>query len=113
MTSMPFCSNFSMFITTGILYGFLCAPVASLLSVVLVEIATLEKLNNLFGIVAFIQGVGTIAGPPTAGLLIDQLYHDNGINVCYVSGGLLMVLAGIFGILTKCLPVNDKNNQFL
>ena len=98
-----------LFMASGLLYGLLSAPEASLLSVVLIEISTLEKLNNLFGMVAFVQGIGTITGPPVAGLLIDQFSNDYGITVCYVSGGMFLVLAGVFCYLTKLVPITKKN----
>ena len=110
MTTMPFCYDMGTFMAAGMLYGFLCAPVASLLSVVLMDIVTLEKLNNAFGMVAFVQGIGTIAGPPTAGLIIDHFKLDYGITICYVSGGLFMVLAGILSFLAKILPVDYRIN---
>ena len=109
MTIMPFSNSFNVFMAAGMLYGLLSAPEASLLSVVLIEISTLEKLNNLFGMVAFVQGIGTITGPPVAGLLIDQFSNDYGITVCYVSGGMFLVLAGVFCYLTKLVPITKKN----
>ena len=111
MTIMPFSNNFSMFMAAGMLYGLLSAPEASLLSVVLMEISSLEKLNNLFGMVAFVQGIGTITGPPAAGLLIDQFSNDYGISVCYVSGGIFLVLAGIFCFVTKVVSNSKKGIQ--
>ena len=109
MTIMPFSNSFGMFMVAGMLYGLLSAPEASLLSVVLMEISTLEKLNSLFGMVAFVQGIGTITGPPSAGLLIDQFSNDRGITVCYVCGGTFLMLAGIFCFLTKLVSNTKKS----
>ena len=111
MTIMPFSNSFGMFMASAMLYGLLSAPEASLLSVVLMEISNLEKLNNLFGMVAFVQGIGTIAGPPAAGLLIDQFTNEQGITICYVSGGMFLMLAGIFCFLTKFLSITKESLQ--
>ena len=112
MASVPFCNEYYMFVAAGMMYGFLSAPEASLLSVVLGEITSLENLNYLFGVVAFVQGVGTFGGPPTAGLLIDQFGNAKdgyGIMICYVCGGSFYIIAGIFCLYITCS--NKSNND--
>ena len=109
MFAVPFCYDYITFILAGVMYGFLSAPEAALLSVVLGEITTLSKLNYAFGIVAFVQGIGTICGPPTAGLLID-CYADAefGFTMSYIFGGICLAISGLASSVTFAL--NKKTN---
>ena len=98
MAAIPFSYNYSIFVTAGVLYGFLQAPVHALLSVVLGEITTLDKLNYAFGIVAFVQGIGNFCGPLAAGFLVDTFRHTSdeyGLMLSYIFGGCCQAIAGI------------------
>ena len=100
-----------MFMTAGMLYGFLSVPEAALLSVLLGEITTLDKLNYAFGIVAFVQGIGTFGGPPAAGLLVDYMRTTNdeyGLKISYIFGGSCLVVAGLACLVTACANKKDS-----
>ena len=99
MVCIPFSYEYYMYAILGMSYGFFCAPVASLLSIVINEIAPLKELNYWFGAVSFVQGIGTFIGPPFAGLLVDGFSKTDstyGLMVAYVGGGACMICSGLF-----------------
>ncbi|KIH53313.1 hypothetical protein ANCDUO_16562, partial [Ancylostoma duodenale] len=65
------CKGFiSLSIYAG-LFGFTISAYVCLTSVLLVDLLGLGKLTNAFGLLLLWQGVGTIFGPPIAGILAD------------------------------------------
>ena len=106
MVCIPFSDEYYMYVILGMSYGFFCAPVASLLSIVIDEIAPLKDLNYWFGAVSFVQGIGTFIGPLFAGLLVDGFSKTDsryGLMVAYVGGGACMIFSGLFCLMSASL----------
>lgn len=43
----------------------------SLTSIILVELITLERFTNAYGLLLLVQGIANLVGPPLAGWLFD------------------------------------------
>lgn len=48
-------------------FGFLIAANYSLTCIILVELITLERFTNAYGLLLLVQGVANLIGPPLAG----------------------------------------------
>ncbi|EGT50958.1 hypothetical protein CAEBREN_20523 [Caenorhabditis brenneri] len=79
------------------LFGFTIASYICLTSVILVDFLGLDKLTNAFGLLLLWQGVGTVFGPPVAGILAD--WSEN-FTLSFVFCGINLMLSGLilFGI---------------
>jgi MFS family permease len=72
----------------------------SLTSIILVELITLEKFTNAYGLLLLVQGIANLVGPPIGGWLYDVTgkydlsFYLAGIFIA-LSGGLLLVLPAV------------------
>jgi len=70
-------------------FGVMIAANYSLTSVILVQIVSLERFANAYGLLLLMQGVGNLIGPPIAGALYD--YTQTWSWTFYVAGiGILL-----------------------
>ncbi|WKY10498.1 hypothetical protein Q1695_002671 [Nippostrongylus brasiliensis] len=72
-------------------FGFFLAAYITLTSVVLVDLLGLEKLTNAFGLLLLWQGVGTVFGPPAAGILADM---SHSYNPSFIFCGIVLLVSG-------------------
>lgn len=49
------------------LFGFFIAANYSLTSIILVQLITIERFTNAYGLLLLVQGVANLIGPPMAG----------------------------------------------
>lgn len=49
------------------LFGFFIAANYSLTSIILVQLITIERFTNAYGLLLLVQGVANLIGPPLAG----------------------------------------------
>lgn len=50
------------------LFGLFIAANYALTSIILVELITLERFTNAYGLLLLIQGIANLVGPPLAGM---------------------------------------------
>ncbi|XP_052869576.1 uncharacterized protein LOC128275200 [Anopheles cruzii] len=78
-------------------FGLFIAANYSLTSIILVELISLERFTNAYGLLLLVQGVANLVGPPLAGWISDLTesydlsFYLAGFFIV-VSGALLMVL---------------------
>lgn len=65
---VPWLANYSQFCIVGSLFGFFISANYTLTSVILVELMSLSDFVYAYGLMCWVQGVGTIIGPPLAGI---------------------------------------------
>ncbi|XP_055601952.1 uncharacterized protein LOC129750864 [Uranotaenia lowii] len=81
-------------------FGLFIAANYSLTSIILVELITLERFTNAYGLLLLVQGVANLIGPPLAGWISDITEDYNlafylaGVFIA-ISGALLLVLPAI------------------
>ncbi|XP_025190715.1 uncharacterized protein LOC112591196 [Melanaphis sacchari] len=114
--SMVFCGIvialvpiFGSYLSLGILSGFFGLFISanySFTSIILVEIISIERFTNAYGVLLLVQGIANLIGPPLAGALYD-------ITESY---DLSFYLAGIFialsGLLLFVHPIIKKMAQY-
>lgn len=87
-------------------FGLFIAANYSLTSIILVELITLERFTNAYGLLLLVQGIANLMGPPLAGWLYDITgtydlsFYLAGLFIA-LSGALLLVMP-LIGLYRKC-----------
>lgn len=87
-------------------FGLFIAANYSLTSIILVELITLERFTNAYGLLLLVQGVANLMGPPLAGWLYDITgtydlsFYLAGLFIA-LSGALLLVMP-LISLYRKC-----------
>ncbi|KAL6739911.1 hypothetical protein Aduo_013309 [Ancylostoma duodenale] len=103
------CSGFiSLSIYAG-LFGFTISAYVCLTSVLLVDLLGLGKLTNAFGLLLLWQGVGTIFGPPIAGILADV---TDTYVWSFVFCGINLLISGLMLFCIPCLQKRKTKEDF-
>ncbi|VDO34676.1 unnamed protein product [Haemonchus placei] len=103
-----FCFLYKSYISLIIyasLHGFFLAAYICLASVILVDLLGLDKLTNAFGLLLFWQGVGTVGGPPIAGLLADV---SDSYALSFAFSGVNLLVSGL---MLFCIPFFLKKEE--
>ncbi|EAA01104.6 AGAP001782-PA [Anopheles gambiae str. PEST] len=93
-------------------FGLFIAANYSLTSIILVELITLERFTNAYGLLLLVQGVANLVGPPLAGWIsdltdsYDLAFYLAGFFIV-ISGALLLVLPTIL----KVRKIVDKRRR--
>ncbi|XP_065164222.1 uncharacterized protein [Atheta coriaria] len=102
----PLFKTFWALATISGLFGLFIAANYSLTCIILVELITLEKFTNAYGLLLLVQGVANLIGPPLGGWLCD-------VTGTY---DLSFYLAGIFiaisGMMLVVLPTANRYKRF-
>uniref|UniRef100_T1IP78 Major facilitator superfamily (MFS) profile domain-containing protein n=1 Tax=Strigamia maritima TaxID=126957 RepID=T1IP78_STRMM len=91
-------------------FGFAISANYSLTSIIIVDLITLEKFTNAYGLLLMVQGVANLIGPPLAGWLYDitgtydMSFYMAGLWI-FISGAMMFVLP----FWKMCRKWNDKN----
>ena len=59
-------SSVTLYMAAGA-FGFFIAANCSLTSIILVDLITIEKFTNAYGLLLLVQGIANLVGPPLAG----------------------------------------------
>lgn len=62
-------SSISLYTASGA-FGFFIAANCSLTSIILVDLITIDKFTNAYGLLLLVQGIANLVGPPLAGIYI-------------------------------------------
>lgn len=87
-------------------FGLFIAANYALTSIILVELITLDRFTNAYGLLLLVQGIANLIGPPLAGWITDMTGNYD----------LAFYLAGIFiavsGFLMLILPARGKIRKY-
>ncbi|XP_049857262.1 monocarboxylate transporter 13-like isoform X2 [Schistocerca gregaria] len=81
------------------IFGLSISANYTLASIILVEMVSLERFTNGYGLLLLVQGLGNIIGPPLAGWLYDI---SGSYDLSFYLAGLFIILSGL---LLFVLPV--------
>ena len=70
----------------------------SLTSVVLVDVAGLDRLTSAFGLLVSFRGVSSVLGPPLAGAVIERS-KDGSCDLAFYLSGACYVAAGVISLV--------------
>lgn len=88
------------------LFGLFIAANYALTSIILVELISLDRFTNAYGLLLLVQGVANLIGPPLAGWITDVT--GNYDLAFYLSGFFIAVS----GALMFILPVRGKVKKY-
>jgi MFS family permease len=96
-TLQPFCLNFVSFNKQLIflLHELSTAAYMCLTSIILVDQLGLHRLTNAFGLISMGRGIGSLIGPPIAGLLYDW---TDSYQATFATAGLLFIISAILSV---------------
>ncbi|XP_060871902.1 uncharacterized protein LOC132946091 isoform X1 [Metopolophium dirhodum] len=86
---------FGSYLSLGILSGFFGLFISanySFTSIILVEIISLERFTNAYGVLLLVQGIANLIGPPLAGGLFDI---TESYDLSFYLAGLFIALSGL------------------
>lgn len=87
-------------------FGLFIAANYALTSIILVELITLDRFTNAYGLLLLVQGIANLIGPPLAGWITDMTGNYD----------LAFYLAGIFiavsGLLMTILPARGRLRKY-
>lgn len=88
-------------------FGFLIAANYSLTCVILVELITLDRFTNAYGLLLLVQGFANLIGPPLAGWIYDitGTYH-----LSFYLAGLFIALSGLMLVV---IPITKRYKRFV
>uniref|UniRef100_A0AAR5PJU9 Major facilitator superfamily (MFS) profile domain-containing protein n=3 Tax=Dendroctonus ponderosae TaxID=77166 RepID=A0AAR5PJU9_DENPD len=88
-------------------FGFLIAANYSLTCVILVELITLDRFTNAYGLLLLVQGFANLIGPPLGGWLYDitGTYH-----LSFYLAGLFIAISGLMLVV---IPVTKRYKRFM
>lgn len=88
------------------LFGLFIAANYSLTSVILVELITLERFTNAYGLLLLMQGIANLIGPPLAGWIYDI---TGTYDLSFYLAGVFIVLSGLMLLI---LPILGRYKKY-
>lgn len=88
------------------MFGLFIAANYALTSIILVELITLDRFTNAYGLLLLVQGIANLVGPPLAGWITD--ITGNYDLAFYISGFFIAVS----GALMFILPVHGRVKKY-
>lgn len=88
------------------LFGLFIAANYALTSVILVELISLERFTNAYGLLLLVQGIANLVGPPLAGWIRDLT--GNYTLAFYLSGFFI----SISGLIMMFLPMRKSMRKY-
>ncbi|XP_076285953.1 monocarboxylate transporter 9 isoform X1 [Lasioglossum baleicum] len=93
-------------------FGLFISANCSLTSIILVELITLERFANAYGLLLLVQGVANLVGPPLAGWLYDITgKYDLSFylaGLCIALSGVLLLAMPLISLYRKCVYGSKK-----
>ncbi|XP_011873575.1 PREDICTED: uncharacterized protein LOC105565193 [Vollenhovia emeryi] len=86
-------------------FGLFIAANYSLTSIILVELITLERFTNAYGLLLLVQGIANLMGPPLAGWLYDI---TGTYDLSFYLAGLFIALSGILLLVMPLIGLYRK-----
>jgi len=95
-----FCAagSYTIFAVLAAQFGFFTGVWISVMSPIFVRILGLPLFGRAFGLLTFLRGFASLAGPPLAAQAVD--YFDDRMWALYLSGGVMGLSAAIFIVCT-------------
>nr|CAD7454744.1 unnamed protein product [Timema tahoe] len=106
---VPLITSYAGLATVAGIFGFSIAGNYCLASIILVELISLDRFTNAYGLLLLVQGIANLVGPPLAGES-SWLYDISGdYDMSFYLSGLFIVLCGALLII---LPAMKWYRQF-
>ncbi|KFB47004.1 AGAP005394-PA-like protein [Anopheles sinensis] len=85
-------SSYAAMVVLCIIFGFTFASTFSFTPIIMVRLVSLDDFTVAYGLILLVQGIGSLVGPPIAGLLYDitERWDDS-----FYAAGFFIFLSGI------------------
>nr|CAD7259481.1 unnamed protein product [Timema shepardi] len=103
---VPLITSYAGLATVAGIFGFSIAGNYCLASIILVELISLDRFTNAYGLLLLVQGIANLIGPPLAGWIYDI---SGDYDLSFYLSGLFIVLCGALLII---LPAIKWYRQF-
>ncbi|RWS06607.1 Monocarboxylate transporter 9-like protein, partial [Dinothrombium tinctorium] len=101
MSLLPWVHSYKRMAFLASVYGFAISANYSLVSVILVDIISLDKFTNGYGLLLLVQGIASLIGPPIAGWLFDV---TGNYKATFFTSGICILVSGL-----SVLPVTKTS----
>lgn len=71
---IPLLKSYEAYFIVSGAFGLFIAANYSLTSIILVQLISLERFTNAYGLLLLVQGVANLIGPPLAGKKVSKIY---------------------------------------
>lgn len=88
------------------LFGLFIAANYALTSIILVELISLERFTNAYGLLLLVQGIANLIGPPLAGWITDL---TGNYKLAFYLAGFFIAISGL---LMMFLPARGKIRKY-
>ncbi|KAG5889296.1 hypothetical protein JTB14_031943 [Gonioctena quinquepunctata] len=99
---IPMFSSYGMLLFLSGGFGFLIAANYSLTCIILVELITLDRFTNAYGLLLLVQGVANLIGPPLAGWIYDV---TGSYTMSFYLAGLFIAISGFMMLI---IPLSES-----
>ncbi|XP_065074519.1 uncharacterized protein chk isoform X2 [Ochlerotatus camptorhynchus] len=103
-------SNYATMAMLCGLFGFTFASTFSFTPIILVRLVSLDDFTIAYGLCLLVQGIGSLIGPPLAGLMYDL---TETWDISFYAAGFFIFLSGIFAWAVGTLDEEDKDSDEL
>ncbi|XP_052125590.1 monocarboxylate transporter 14-like isoform X3 [Frankliniella occidentalis] len=89
-------------------FGLLIAANYSLTSIILVELISIERFTNAYGLLLLVQGIANLVGPPMAGYFYDL---SGKYDLSFYLAGLFIAISGLLLLVLPALEIYRSLKQ--
>lgn len=101
-------TSYPALVSLSVLFGLTFASTFSFTPSILVSLVDLDDFTCAYGLVLLVQGVGSLIGPPLAGVMYDiTLRWDD----TFYAAGFFIALSGVLAYVIDILENRDKKNN--
>lgn len=87
-------------------FGLFIAANYALTSIILVELISLDRFTNAYGLLLLVQGIANLIGPPLAGWITDM---TGNYDLAFYLAGIFIAISGLLMII---LPARGKLRKY-
>lgn len=104
---VPIIVNYPCLLIVSGAFGFFIAANYSLTCIILVELITLDRFTNAYGLLLLVQGVANLVGPPIAGRIYDV---TGTYDMSFYFAGFFIAVSGLLMVV---IPITNKYKSFI
>ncbi|XP_058465546.1 monocarboxylate transporter 14 isoform X2 [Malaya genurostris] len=106
---VPICvTNYYIMAILSIVFGFTFASTYSFTPIIVVRLVSLDDFTIAYGLCLLIQGIGSLIGPPLAGLMYDLTERW---DMAFYVGGFFLILSGVCSWAVGYLPATPDDDD--
>ncbi|XP_055379500.1 monocarboxylate transporter 9 [Condylostylus longicornis] len=101
-------TNYYLLVALAVVFGLTFASTFSFTPSILVSLVDLDDFTCAYGLVLLVQGIGSLLGPPLAGLIYDITLKWDDSFYC---AGLFIAFSGVLSYIVELLERRDERRN--